>query len=363
MQSFSLERRLRDVNKDKPVASHFQIIDIIGKAIEEGILQAGERLPSERALTEMCGVSRPIVRLALDDLAKDGYLQKVPGKGAFVAPRSRKRTIGCVFPPVNPHIRYPWSLVLAQAIAREVRTRGFEHITYLLTSAQDYARLKRDVEERRIEGLLVTTGVADPMPEVPAVYYSAFGKHYSVDIDWLYLAYQAVVLLFQHGKRNIALLTPYWIEAINGQHILRGYQDALREHNLPFRKEWVVDSHQEEGSGAEEAGAEAVRRLWESDRHPDGIIFADDFQALGGTQVLVDLGVGVPDEVMVATHMNKGYTLSYPVPVLGLRIDPEAIAREMMTMLDLLMDGTEPPSKMVSVRPAVDLSFGSESGM
>ena len=359
MQSFSLEERLRDVNKDKPVASHLQIIDIIGKAIAEGALRPGERLPSERALTEMCGVSRPIVRLALDDLAKDGYLQKVPRKGAFVAPRSRKRTIGCVFPPVEPHIRYPWSLVLAQAISEEVRTRGFEHITYLLTSAQDYARLKRDVEERRIEGILVTTGVADPMPEVPTVfYYSAFGKHYSVDIDWFYLVYQATALLIQHGKQDLALLTSYWTEQINGQQILRGYQEALRDHNVPFTKEWVIDSHEEEGRGPEWAGAEAVRRVWENDRRPDGIVFVDDFQALGGTQALVDLGVGVPDEVMVASHMNRGYTLSYPVPVLGLRIDPEAIAREMITMLDLLMNGSEPPSKRVSVRPAVDLSSG-----
>lgn len=357
MQPFSLEERLRDVSKDRPVPCHLQIIDIIEKAIKEGVLRLGERLPSERALSEICGVSRPIVRLALDDLARNGYLQKVPGKGAFVAPQPHKRTIGCVFPPVEPHIRYPWSFVLAQAITEEVRACGFDYITYLLTSAQDEARMRRDVEEGKIEGLLTTTRIEEPIPDTPTV-YSAVGRHYTVDIDWFYLTYQAAALLIQHGKQNIALLTPYWTKEINGQHIVRGYQDALRDHNVPFRKEWVVDSRQEEGQGPEEAGAKAVRQLWENDLHPDGIIFADDFQALGGTQMLVDLGVEIPDEVMVASHMNKGYTLSYPVPVWGFRIDPKAIAQEMVTMLDLLMRGVEPPNKVVSVRPSVDLSSG-----
>jgi GntR family transcriptional regulator len=55
-------------------------------------LGARDRLPSERALAEQLGVSRPTVRRALDQLAAEGRLQRVQGSGTFAAqPPSRAR--------------------------------------------------------------------------------------------------------------------------------------------------------------------------------------------------------------------------------------------------------------------------------
>jgi GntR family transcriptional regulator len=45
---------------------------------------AGHKLPSEAALCDHYGVSRTVVRQALDDLSRSGVLHKVKGKGAFV---------------------------------------------------------------------------------------------------------------------------------------------------------------------------------------------------------------------------------------------------------------------------------------
>jgi DNA-binding LacI/PurR family transcriptional regulator len=67
-------------------------------------------------------------------------------------------------------------------------------------------------------------------------------------------------------------------------------------------------------SEPELAGAFAVRELL-SEQRCDGIVFIDDCYALGGTRQLVRAGVAVPEEVMVATHVNKGYNL--PVPGAG----------------------------------------------
>ena len=46
-------------------------------------LGAQDRLPSERALAQQLGVSRPTVRRALDELAAEGRLQRVQGSGTF----------------------------------------------------------------------------------------------------------------------------------------------------------------------------------------------------------------------------------------------------------------------------------------
>ncbi|GAA0935688.1 GntR family transcriptional regulator [Kribbella koreensis] len=47
----------------------------------------GEPLPSERSLSESLGVSRPTLRAALDDLARDGLVVREHGRGTFISSR------------------------------------------------------------------------------------------------------------------------------------------------------------------------------------------------------------------------------------------------------------------------------------
>src|SRR4051812_6818268 len=47
--------------------------------------QPGELLPSERTLSEQLGVSRPTLRAAIEDLARDGLLERSQGRGTFTS--------------------------------------------------------------------------------------------------------------------------------------------------------------------------------------------------------------------------------------------------------------------------------------
>ncbi|TMV41964.1 FadR family transcriptional regulator, partial [Thioclava sp. BHET1] len=62
--------------------------------ILRGILRPGERLPSERDLSEMLGVSRPSLRDAVAELQSRGLLTSRAGAGIFVADM-----LGSAFPP------------------------------------------------------------------------------------------------------------------------------------------------------------------------------------------------------------------------------------------------------------------------
>jgi GntR family transcriptional repressor for pyruvate dehydrogenase complex len=53
--------------------------------ILKGILRPGERLPSERELSERLGVSRPSLREAVGELQERGLLVSRAGAGIFVA--------------------------------------------------------------------------------------------------------------------------------------------------------------------------------------------------------------------------------------------------------------------------------------
>jgi GntR family transcriptional regulator, transcriptional repressor for pyruvate dehydrogenase complex len=61
------------------------IVQQIELLVLRGILQPGERLPSERELSEKLGVSRPSLREAVAELHQRGLLTSRPNAGIFVA--------------------------------------------------------------------------------------------------------------------------------------------------------------------------------------------------------------------------------------------------------------------------------------
>ncbi|NBD29144.1 MAG: FCD domain-containing protein [Alphaproteobacteria bacterium] len=61
------------------------VVRQIEKLILRGILRPGERLPSEREMSERLGVSRPSLREALADLQQSGLLTSKAGSGVYVA--------------------------------------------------------------------------------------------------------------------------------------------------------------------------------------------------------------------------------------------------------------------------------------
>jgi len=66
-----------------------QVAQRLRRAIDEGHYQAGERLPSERALCVQLGVSRLVLREALRELVRAGYIDVRHGSGTYVRSRDQ----------------------------------------------------------------------------------------------------------------------------------------------------------------------------------------------------------------------------------------------------------------------------------
>ncbi|TNJ41135.1 FadR/GntR family transcriptional regulator [Phaeobacter sp. B1627] len=71
--------------KVQPEKLSAAVVRQIEKLILRGILRPGERLPSERELSDRLGVSRPSLRDALTELQGRGLLVSRAGSGVFVA--------------------------------------------------------------------------------------------------------------------------------------------------------------------------------------------------------------------------------------------------------------------------------------
>ncbi len=72
------------LNREDPRPLHRQLHAAILEAIEAGRLPRNGKLPSERTLVDIFGVSRITVRHAIRDLVAQGVVQSQPGKGLYV---------------------------------------------------------------------------------------------------------------------------------------------------------------------------------------------------------------------------------------------------------------------------------------
>ena len=72
------------------VARYQRVADSIRRQIADGILTAGDRLPTEPLLVDEYGVSRLTVRHALDVLQAEGMIEKFHGRGTFVRRRPQR---------------------------------------------------------------------------------------------------------------------------------------------------------------------------------------------------------------------------------------------------------------------------------
>lgn len=87
--------------------------------IENGTLQAGDRAPSERELTQRYQVSRMTARHALTTLEAEGFLNRIPGSGTFVSlPKYEHKLVAITSftEDVQRHGMVPVNRTLATAI-------------------------------------------------------------------------------------------------------------------------------------------------------------------------------------------------------------------------------------------------------
>ena len=72
---------------------YLRIHDQIKQEIEEGKWRVGDRLPSERELSEKFNVSRMTLRQAIQTLADEGILERKIGSGTYVARKKVQETM------------------------------------------------------------------------------------------------------------------------------------------------------------------------------------------------------------------------------------------------------------------------------
>lgn len=100
-----------------------QVKNLIIERISKGDLKPSDRVPSEHELVEAMNVSRMTANRALRELNDEGWVERVAGRGTFVANRRARSHV-----------------LEVRNIADEIARRGHEHTATVLKRSRQHAR-------------------------------------------------------------------------------------------------------------------------------------------------------------------------------------------------------------------------------
>lgn len=105
------------------VPRYQQLKDLIIERISSGELQPNDRVPSENELVQTMNVSRMTANRALRELTSEGYVERIAGRGTFVA-----------------DMRSQSHVLEVRNIADEIAARGHVHRSKVLQQSRQHAR-------------------------------------------------------------------------------------------------------------------------------------------------------------------------------------------------------------------------------
>ncbi|MFC4597704.1 GntR family transcriptional regulator [Cohnella hongkongensis] len=356
---------------------YLQIQNHFKRSITEGLLKEGDQIPTEQELMKIFSVSRITVANAITQLAKQGWVYRIPGKGTFVGKIAEKkpdesaaaeagsdkapdgaeevpafaerppapspptrRMIGFVIPSVSDF----FALRLIRGINSVLD--GTSYCLNIVLTNHSKAREKEAIAELvrfGAAGLIIFPVDAEAYNEeiltlkvnrFPFVlvdrYMPGVATHF-VCSDSRKGAQLAVSHLWAHGHRSIAICSNSPIQTITVQERLAGYMDALKLKGSLINPELILTGSKMGGGGAGEEGR-SLRRFIASR-------LATAYIALNstlGTQIAGiarGLGLDIPEDLSIVTFDDPSPGLDGQANFTHIAQSEEEIGRQAMRIL------------------------------
>jgi DNA-binding LacI/PurR family transcriptional regulator len=298
---------------DRPPRLVSRVEQLLRQAITEGRFPDG-RLPTEVELAEQLGVSRETVRLAAEELQREGLLVKIRRKGTFLqAPRLPERLpapegtvlgylqAGYQAQGQEEGVTRVISGLMLQGALEEASRAGFHLIVQHAQHTQIGQVLGQMIQDQRLRGVIFASYGEEKLlkrvaglglPTVLLDHDLPAAQVHSVRDDSFQAARDAVLYLAELGHRRIAYIN--WREVDLNPWRLRGYREGLRQAGLPRRRSWEL-SVELTAAGARQA----VEQVLALTPRPTALYCFNNTLARLVLEELRGQGLRVPEEISV----------------------------------------------------------------
>jgi DNA-binding LacI/PurR family transcriptional regulator len=354
-----------------PLTKAQQVAMSLRDSILRGDRVPGELLPPERQLLSELGVSRGTLRQALSTLAHDGLVVCRQGSGTYVAERARVGTVALFGKSrlVSSPSGY-WYQRLFDEASQRIDDSGYRSVMAIGRgdTSDDVAssvHLFDDHVLRDTLGVFSSTvlgDLADRLRDlgIPAVTISAglpVDSH-CVTLDYRRMFALASDILRERGYSDFALMhwqhtddaTSNWFQKFDAEMI------HIQESTVDFQAGRLVpvpmDINADRLSYA--PAYEAFKDWWaRPEGRPRAIFIDDEVLCSVASQVILELGIRIPEELAVITHLNVGRPLHFPVPLTSIGFDAVEAVSVAWEMLKKLIEGEPVANPVVFVEPRV----------
>lgn len=286
-----------------------QIKDIIREEITQGKYKPGDTLPSANQLAKLFATSRNTAVKAINDLAHEGTIYCVQGKGSIVndlrkkivSKVKRKKSsipdIGILISDFDD-LNHPYFTRLLKGISEKAKTIPCNLKTFCINnySINDF------VQSENFDGLIVATKL--PQSSVLVLkqnnipFVLAGNDIYGEDLlcvtgDSYASTYEAIKYLYSLGHEKIAILSGP-TTARSTPLAYMAYKHAMNEFKLE-----VNESFFKAGDYGEEAGYKSFQELLSAGKTPTAIFAMEDNIAIGVIKAAEDNSLKVPDDLSI----------------------------------------------------------------
>jgi GntR family transcriptional regulator, arabinose operon transcriptional repressor len=353
---------------DKVPAQYIRVKEDILLNIKKGNLDAGDQLETEQQLAKRYGVSRPTVRQSLMVLESEGYVERIQGRGTYVAvPETPEaapvasKTIGVVVPRLV-------DVFIGKLItgAQEILTEHGHHVSVHITndSPENEAIFIKDLLERDVAGLIIHPTNSDFYNSIMyslndgSVPFVMTGRHYRylncnfVEADNYGGAYHAVEHLVELGHRNIGLITKPVMIKSSLEDRINGYCDALADHDIPIHRKLMLTQLSDKRSAYWDGRSEQeidqvfgeLRKHIENSPEMTAVIALNDLIAADIIQVIEELGKVPGRDISVIGFDNVNQSERLMPPLTTVEFSIIDIGREAARiLLDHIENPNTPP--------------------
>lgn len=263
-------------------------------------------------------ISEQTKRRVMEAIAELDY---VPNLDARSLSMRDSKLIGVVVPQTEPGDRLMFQNAFYSEILGSIeyyaRLEGYHTLISATDANESYLTLAK---KRNLDGIIVIGMYPDEFyqqmkkSQIPIVLIDSYcNDHYyhNIRIDDAYGSYLATRHMLENGHEHIAFFVGQLKENGVMKKRLLGYQQALQEHGLPFREEYVFEGQIDYNSGIELAD-----KLIASGLPATGVVAAADILAIGAIKGFFEAGKRIPedysiigfDDVEVSQYLTPGLT-------------------------------------------------------
>ncbi len=213
----------------------------------------------------------------------------------------KTKTIGLIVADISN----PFFSTIARIIEDEAKKHGY---VVIFGSSDESAEKQLDLIDvfstRLVDGFIIApaAGTEEQIENiirrgVPVVLMDRFFPGLKVDcvhINNYNASYKAVKQLIKNGRRKIGMLA-YDTAQSHMQDRKQGYKAALKENNIRFKKEWLIEASYQH---IEKDVAAKLKSLLKP-LQVDALFFATNSLAVAGLKEINKLGIKVPDDLAI----------------------------------------------------------------